>query len=235
MPKVRHWVAIPLGMFAVAVAIGLVAAHTSLTASHELSVNADVQKLRHPGMSTVVIDIADAASPVAGIIIIALITAYLLFVRRNPVQATATFLVIAVGWNSSELAKLIVARNRPPARFSLQPEIGSNSFPSGHTAFAFSLAVAVALLAYGTRWFVLSVVLGTVWTLLIGFTRLYIGAHYPLDVVGSLLVSTAAIVFLTGLWHGWIRDNLYRVPLLTKFGDVPTPASADKLTAGEPV
>jgi undecaprenyl-diphosphatase len=233
MPKVRHWVAIPLGLFALAITIGLVAAHTSLTAAHELSLNADVQKLRHPGLNTVVIDIADVASPVAGIIIIALITAYLLIVRRNPVQATATFLVIAVGWNSSELAKLIVARNRPPARLSLQPEIGSNSFPSGHTAFAFSLAVAVAVLAYGTRWFLLSVVLGTAWTLLVGFTRLYIGAHYPLDVVGSVLVSSAAIVFLTGLWHGWIRDNLYRVPLLTKFGEVPIPASVDQVIASE--
>lgn len=222
MPKVRHWVAIPLGLFAVAIATGLLAAHTGLTAAHELSLNADVQKLRHPGLNTVVIDIANLASPVAGLVIIALITVYFL-IRHNPVQAVATFLVIAVGWNSSELAKLIVARNRPPARFSLQPEIGSNSFPSGHTAFAISLAVAMAMLAHGTRWFLLSVVLGTVWTLLIAFTRLYIGAHYPLDVVGSVLVSSAAVIFLTGLWHGWIRGNLYRIPLLTKFGEIPAP------------
>jgi undecaprenyl-diphosphatase len=235
MPKVRHWVAVPLGLFAVAIGIGLVAAHTSLTAAHELRLNADVQKLRHPGLNPVVIHVADLSSPVAGLVIIALITAAMLFLRHDPVQAVATFLVLAVGWNSSEIAKLIVARNRPPARFSLQPEIGSNSFPSGHVAFAFSLAVAVAMLAYGTRWFVLSVVLGTVWTLVIGFTRLYIGAHYPLDLVGSVLVSTAAIVFLTGLWHGWIRDNLYRVPLLDKFGDVPAPASADNAVTGEKV
>lgn len=232
MPKVRHWVAVPLALFAVAVGMGLIAAHTGLTAAHELAVDSDIQTLRHPWLNTAAIDIANVASPVAGLVIIAVITLFFLL-RRNPVQAVATFLVIAVGWNSSEIAKLIVARNRPPARYSLQPEIGSNSFPSGHVAFAISLAIAAAMLAYGTRWFRLTVALGVVWTVLIGFTRLYIGAHYPLDVVGSVLVSTAAIVFLTGLWHGWIRDNLYRVPLLAKFGEIPVPAPSPRVAAGE--
>jgi membrane-associated phospholipid phosphatase len=232
MPKVRHWLVIALVLFAVAIGMGLVAAHTGLTAPHELAFNAHVQKLRHPGLNTAFIDLADVASPVGGLAIIAVITLFLL-VRRNPVQAVATFLVIAVGWNVSEVAKLIVARNRPPVRFSLQPEIGSNSFPSGHTAFAFSLAVAAAMLAYGTRWFVLTVVVGTVWTLSVGFSRLYIGAHYPLDVVGSILVSSAAIVLLTGLWHGWIRDNLYRIPLLAKFGELPSPVPSTPVAAGE--
>jgi undecaprenyl-diphosphatase len=180
-------------------------------------------------LNSAVIDVANLASPVAGLVIIALMTLSLLG-RRAPVRAMVAFLVIAVGWNSSEIAKLIVARNRPPARFSLQPEIGSNSFPSGHVAFAFSLAVALVMLAYGSRWFVLTVVLGTVWTVLIAFTRLYIGAHYPLDLVGSILVSTSAIVLLTGLWHTWIERNLSRVPLLTKFGAVPTASE----TAAQP-
>jgi hypothetical protein len=43
--------------------------------------------------------------------------------------------------------------------------------------------------------------------------------------VGSILVSSSAIIFLTGLWHGWIAPNLYRVPLLDRFGPVPGPVS----------
>lgn len=224
MPKVRHWLAIPLALFAAALALGLVAAHTSLTRSTELSWNSHLQELRAGWLNPVMLDLADIASPVGGLVIIALITAFFLW-RRNPVQAAATFLVIAVGWNSSEIAKIVVARHRPPAVYSLAPETGSNSFPSGHTSFAFSLAVALCLLAVGTRWFRPVAVLAVLWTLLIGFDRLYIGAHYPFDVLGSLLVSSAAIVFLTGLWHGWIAPNLHRMPLLARFGPVPGPAA----------
>jgi membrane-associated phospholipid phosphatase len=223
MPKVRHWLAIPLALFAAALALGLVAAHTSATRSTELSWNSHLQELRTGWLNHVMLDLADFSSPVGGLVITALITLFFLW-RRNPVQAAATFLVIAVGWNSSEIAKIIVARHRPPAVYSLAPETGSNSFPSGHTAFAFSLAVALCLLALGTRWFRPVVVLAALWTLLIGFNRLYIGAHYPFDVLGSILVSSAAIIFLTGLWHGWIAPNLHRVPLLDKFGPVPGPA-----------
>ena len=232
MPKVRHWLAIPLALFAAALALGLTAAHTSLTRSTELDWNSHIQQLRTGWLNRVLLDLANLASPVGGLVITVLIALFFLW-RRNPVQATATFLVIAVGWNSSEIAKIIVARHRPPTVYSLAPETGSNSFPSGHTAFAFSLAVALCLLAARTRWFGLAVALGTAWTLLIGFDRLYIGAHYPLDLVGSILVSTAAIVFLTGLWHGWIRDNLYRIPLLAKFGEIPAPAPSPRVAAGE--
>jgi undecaprenyl-diphosphatase len=169
--------------------------------------------------------IADVASPVAGLGITVLVAAFFL-VRRQPVQAVATFLIIAVGWNSSQIAKVVVMRNRPPTAFSLAPETGSNSFPSGHVAFAVSLAIALCLLAVGTRWFKAAVALGAAWTLLIAFTRLYIGAHYPTDIVGSVLVSSSAVIFLTGLWHGWIQGNLYRLPLLAKFGPLPVPGTA---------
>jgi membrane-associated phospholipid phosphatase len=224
MPKVRHWPAISLALFAAVLALGLVAAHTSLTRSTELSWNTRLQESRAGWLNPVMLDLADIASPVGGLVIIALITLFFLW-RRDPVQAAATFLVIAVGWNSSEIAKVIVARHRPPTVYSLAPETGSNSFPSGHAAFAFSLAVALCLLALGTRWFRPVVVLAVLWTLLIGFDRLYIGAHYPFDILGSILVSSAAIVFLTGLWHGWIAPNLHRVPLLDRFGPLPGPAA----------
>jgi membrane-associated phospholipid phosphatase len=224
MPKVRHWLAIPLALFATALALGLVAAHTSLTRSTELSWNSRLQQMRTGWLNRVMLDLANIASPAGGLAILVLITLFFLW-RRNPVQATATFLVIAVGWNSSEIAKVIVARHRPPTVYSLAPETGSNSFPSGHTAFAFSLAVALCLLAVRTRWFGVAVALAAAWTLLIAFDRLYIGAHYPFDVLGSILVSTSAIIFLTGLWHAWIAPNLYRVPLLDRFGPVPGPAA----------
>jgi membrane-associated phospholipid phosphatase len=223
MPEVRHWSRISLLVFLAAIALGLVAAHTRLIQPDDLRLDRVIQTdTRGPALTPVMTAISDIASPVGGVVILGLWTGWLLLVRRRPVTAVSTFLVVAVGWNSSELAKVIVARHRPPAVYSLQPEIGSDSFPSGHVAFTVSAMVAAYFLARGTRWQRPVAVAGAVTVAVVAFDRLYIGAHYPTDVLGSVLVSGAAITALTGVWHRWLLPRLDRVPLLARFGLVET-------------
>lgn len=64
----------------------------------------------------------------------------------------------------------------------------SGSFPSGHTSVAFACATVLTAIAPGLAapLFVLAAA--------IGFSRLYVGVHYPLDVVGG-----AALGVLVGL------------------------------------
>ncbi|HEX3733395.1 MAG TPA: hypothetical protein VHU91_10795, partial [Mycobacteriales bacterium] len=130
LPQIRHWIRWPVLLFIAVVMFGLVVAHTSLITPHELAAehSVDVQ-VRTGILTTVAKAIADIASPVGGIIILTLWCLWLLVIRRQPAKAIAVFVVVAVGWNIAEIAKLIVARNRPPVEFSLLPETGSNSFP----------------------------------------------------------------------------------------------------------
>jgi membrane-associated phospholipid phosphatase len=139
-------------------------------------------------------------------------------VRRAPVSAVATFLVVAVGWTSSELVKLIVERHRPPVVWSLAPETGSDSFPSGHVSLTVSIAVAAYFLVRGSRLSGPVAFGGCLLVALVAFDRLYIGAHYPTDVLGSVLVSGSAVVCLTGVWNRWLVSRLRLVPLLGRFG-----------------
>ncbi len=94
-----------------------------------------------------------------------------------------------------------IHRNRPQyAAAYLHGQ--SYSFPSGHTMSAticWSLMVVCAGLSlgwHGRRRARLYVVSTTI-VLLIGFSRLYLGVHYPSDVVGGLIIGTAWVVLCT--------------------------------------
>ncbi|RLU79304.1 phosphoesterase [Streptomyces griseocarneus] len=219
MPYVRHWLRNSILLFAAAITLGLVAAHTRLIQPHDLQLDRTIQThLRAPWLNHVMEGISALASPVAGVVILALWSGWLLFVRKRPMRAAATFLVVAVGWNSTQVAKAIVARPRPPRQFMLDPEIGSNSFPSGHTAFTVAAVVAAYFLLRETRHRRTVVVCGVLAVLLVAFSRMYVGAHYPTDTFGSVLIAGSAILFVTGVWHAWLLPRLHKVPLMERYG-----------------
>jgi len=72
------------------------------------------------------------------------------------------------------------------------PELHSRSFPSGHTATAFLLA---AVLVLGLRPALIWRWLIVIFALLIGLSRIAVGAHWPLDV----LVGAASAWLIAGL------------------------------------
>lgn len=92
--------------------------------------------------------------------------------------------------------KPVIRAPRPFVRNAMArvvgPRPGDYSFPSGHAAASFAAAVALA-----RGW-----PAGTVaWVTLAGFvsfTRVYLGVHYPVDVVGGALVGIACGLFAVG-------------------------------------
>ena len=84
--------------------------------------------------------------------------------------------------------KYIVKRPRPyityPDINALDTE-GSPSFPSGHTSAAFGLATSLSL--HYPKWYV--VVPSFAWAGLTGYSRMYLGVHYPSDVVAGMIIG----------------------------------------------
>lgn len=96
--------------------------------------------------------------------------------------------------------KPLVGRPRPgiqaaaPAR-ELPPMPRTSSFPSGHATATFGAAVAVSRMWPKTAplWWGLAA--------LIGYSRIYLGHHYPLDVAGGALIGAALALWVLGGRH----------------------------------
>jgi undecaprenyl-diphosphatase len=126
----------------------------------------------------------------AGLVWVALAPALAAWARR-PVLTT-TLLTAATVWAADLLAtgtKALVGRPRPFHELDeADPLLGTTigtSFPSGHAATSAAGAVVLAVLL---RRAVPALVALAV---LVAFSRVYVGVHYPLDVVGGAALGAA--------------------------------------------
>nr|WP_186458269.1 phosphatase PAP2 family protein [Neorhizobium alkalisoli] len=116
-----------------------------------------------------------------------LATIYLLLARQRAIAVFMLFSIIG-GWLVSSLLKLGVARPRPDIVPHLV-EVHDLSFPSGHAMLsAVTYMTLGALLSRAeqyrsTRIFLIAA--GILLTLMIGMSRIYLGVHYPTDVLGG--------------------------------------------------
>ena len=113
---------------------------------------------------------------------------------RRRYRDTLFFFMAVVG---SELidfvAKNYFARARPSLWLSIRPET-TYSFPSGHAMGSATVGLTLLFLFWRTslRWPVL--VLAMAFVLLIGTSRVYLGVHYPSDILAGCAASTVWVV-----------------------------------------
>ncbi|OCC15595.1 Phosphatidylglycerophosphatase B [Dissulfuribacter thermophilus] len=128
--------------------------------------------------------------------LVLMVLVFFLFPRRGDLaiacaEAYATSGIVAL------ILKRIVAAPRPPMLFRPElihvvgPVLKHYSFPSGHTASAVSVGVVLFSLSKERRLGLIALVL----SLLVGYSRIYVGVHFPRDVyAGALLGALAALV-----------------------------------------
>lgn len=92
--------------------------------------------------------------------------------------------------------KNVVNRQRPFVGHPMIQQlvkVSTASFPSAHTAEVFLLATAITLLFPNKR---LVIIAAWIWALLISYSRMALGVHYPSDVLASMIISSSIAVVL---------------------------------------
>ncbi|WP_170990792.1 phosphatase PAP2 family protein [Herbidospora galbida] len=187
---IRFVVGLPL--LVLVTVLGLVAETPGWTAA-DWAVGQVVHDARNPFLTGVAMLLNLGFGTEAGVVF-SLVMAVFALVVRTP-EAVRALLVVLAGWGTGALLKIVFDRPRPPAAFSMLGDMGDTSFPSGHVCLTAAVAVAAWVLT-GRRWVV---AVGAV--LVVGqmLARVYLGVHYPTDVLAAVVaVAASSIIVLHG-------------------------------------
>jgi undecaprenyl-diphosphatase len=126
---------------------------------------------------------------------LALLLIFGLTVRKRKAEAWWYTAATLSGWALYALAKVAVHRPRPHVISRLMHGGGWYSYPSGHSMLA-PIIFGLGIIVWAAPWVSPALrrgalALAALLALGIGFSRVYVGAHYPTDVVGGLLLGTA--------------------------------------------
>ena len=115
----------------------------------------------------------------------------------------ALFWALAVGGAAALnlAAKYSFGRVRPDLWLSIAPET-TFSFPSGHAMGSMALVTALVVLLWPTHWRWLVLLLGSGFVLLVGLSRVYLGVHYPSDILAGWMASLAWVIGVSSVLYG---------------------------------
>lgn len=143
-----------------------------------------------PAVASLLTPFAHLFLPAGIIIVVVLIAGYVVARTRSVLPVAAGAVAAGAAWALANVAKLIADRPRPyqvvaDAVLRQQAAHGT-SFPSSHTAV--TVAVVIALVP-----FLLRVLAGAAvaYAALVGWSRVYLGVHYPLDVLAGAGIGMA--------------------------------------------
>ncbi len=149
----------------------------------------------HPGWVTgwrVVTHTGDTVPvAVAGLVLMGVLLA-----RRRYRRAVFVAVALAIAEVPRQVLLAVLDRQRPVGAFT---STTGSSYPSGHSMHSALAALVVVVLLWHTRWRGVALGVGLGWAVLVGVSRVVLGAHWPTDVVGAWLLALVAVALAAPL------------------------------------
>ena len=143
--------------------------------------------LPHPGFA---VELALFLSGIGAAGIIWFVIGAVLFLREEEKDHRFFIPIVLTGAASwilvEDVLKILFNRPRPTAAMGawiFSPHLTDASFPSGHATIAWAMAIVLSRYEPRLRWWFYLLALS------ISFSRIYLGVHYPLDIVGGAFLG----------------------------------------------
>ncbi len=136
------------------------------------------QSIAHPALDPIMIGLS------LSLLLLPAFGLALLFTRHRR-AGVGVLIGLALSWSATMIAQCVVLRPRPAGALLAWPAPDFPSYPSGHAAMSFCVALVVTLVFRRAR------IAGPAFAgaALISLSRVYLGHHYPSDVLGGAVVG----------------------------------------------
>ena len=191
-------------------------AHTDL----DLKIAEWTQAISIPGLDLFA-DLVSIATDGPMAIALWVIAGAFFVLRGRPLEAVAVFMISGI-WVGNEVLGIIVDRPVPLPEFLGTVESSretGGSFPSGHVTGAVAFYGLMAFLAVsggrgsGSRIIVPVLAVGMIGAA--SLSRVYVGAHWPSDILGSYLVGAGGVAAIAWFYLS-VKEDSFHIPRLRK-------------------
>lgn len=199
--------------------VGLLVAPLHGWTASELSVVQWLSEHHAPALDAVTAAIGTLALPPVGLGLLVVLCA--VGARRVGVRPAVVLLGVAgLTLAGGIVLKVLVHRPRPDVALLASPPPADTSFgyPSGHTTVA-AVLVLTALALLGPRRSRLWAPVGVLLVVAVAASRVYLGAHYPLDVVAAVVYAASAFTLASVLVTTTPAQRLLSVVRLDSLAD----------------
>lgn len=187
------------------------------TATFDSKVIAFIQGLESPILTTIM-KVFTTIGSTKTVAVLCLIIMFVLYVVLKQRSECLLFIAAILGTNVLFISlKFLIQRERPSLHRLIE-ETGY-SFPSGHSTIAFALYGTILFLLWRhvqIRWKrAILTVMAAMMILSIGISRIYVGVHYPSDVLAGFLIAGFWITLVIGI-HQKYQENASQKNILLK-------------------